>query len=105
MKIRNIFAAAALGASSLAAALALAVPASASVPGTSAVLAGHTPFTVTDNGGALVTRQPLTVHQVVYSGGIAETVQTAQGGNGTWEITVTPALPASDQGKTVLFST
>ena len=61
----------------------------------------HTMFAVVDNGGVLVTRQPLTVHQVVYSGGIAYTVQLVHG----TEFRVTPGLPASDIGKTLVFST
>lgn len=64
----------------------------------------HTPFVVTDNGGALVTRQPLAVGQVIYSGGIAYTVQLVHG-TGIEEITLTPRLPAKDIGKTVPFST
>ena len=65
----------------------------------------HVPFAVADNGGALLTRQPLTPGQVVYTGGIAETVHVVHADGGTYEFTVTPALPASDRGKTVTFST
>ena len=61
----------------------------------------HTMFAVVDNGGVLVTRQPLAVHQVIYSGGVAYTVHLVHG----VEFTVTPALPVSDIGKTVVFST
>jgi len=57
----------------------------------------HTPFAIVDNGGVLVTKQPLAVHQVVFCGGVAETVQQVHG----YEIRVTPAFPASDIGKTV----
>jgi len=65
----------------------------------------HVPFAVADNGGALLTRQPLTPGQVVYTGGIAETVHVVHADGGTYEFTVTPGLPASDRGKTVTFST
>ena len=40
-----------------------------------------------DNGGVLVTRQPLSVHQVVHCGGIAETVQFVHASGGTYTVT------------------
>lgn len=98
MNIRRILAVAALGAASLAAAVSTALPAMA-MPIPAPVT--HTMFAVVDNGGVLVTRQPLTVHQVVFSGGVAYTVQMMHG----TEFRVTPALPASDIGKTLVFST
>lgn len=55
----------------------------------------HTPFIVTVNGNAEVTRQPLAVHQVITCGGVAHTVQSVQGSYGTYEITLTPRLTAS----------
>lgn len=60
-----------------------------------AALTVHVPFAVTVNGGATVTREPLTVHQVIYCGGIAHTVQTVQGSNGVYTITLTPRLTAT----------
>jgi len=62
----------------------------------------HTPFTIGDNGGALATRQPLAVHQVVFCGGVAETVQAVRVSGGIYEIRVTPAFPAKDAGKLVV---
>jgi len=60
----------------------------------------HTPFVVQDNGGALVTQQSLTTGQIVYSGGIAYHVTSA----GSNTITLIPRVPASDSGKSMVFS-
>jgi hypothetical protein len=65
----------------------------------------HAPFAVVDNGGVLVTRQPLVTGQVIYSGGLAYTVHVVKVLHGSYEFTLTPGLPASDRGKTVVFST
>jgi hypothetical protein len=60
----------------------------------------HQPFIVQDQGGALVSQQSLTAGQIIYSGGIAYHVTTS----GTHGVTLIPRLPASDSGKSVLFS-
>ena len=96
--IRNILRTAALVTASLAAALGFAVPAFAMGP---VMVVPHQMFAVTDNGGVLVTHRALTAGQVVYSGGVAHIVGSAHGDI----ITLTPGLPASDKGKTVVFST
>jgi hypothetical protein len=65
----------------------------------------HTSFAVVDNGGVTVTRQPLAVHQVVFCGGVAETVQSIKTIGGSFEVRFTPAFPAGDAGKVVTCST
>lgn len=60
-----------------------------------ALVTPHVPFAVVVNGNAEVTRQPLTVHQVIYCGGVARTVQTVQGSRGVYAITLTPPLTKS----------
>lgn len=87
--------------------LAAALAAAAALAGSAvpALAAVHAPFAVTDNGGVLVTRQPLTVGQEFFCGGIAYTVRTVQGSYGTYEFTVTPRFPVQDAGKTVPCST
>lgn len=84
---------------------ALLAAAALAVPATAAGAAVRTPFAVQDVNGALVTRQPLTAGQVIYSGGVAHTVVTARCSYGSCLITLAPALPVSDWGRTVLFST
>ena len=64
----------------------------------------HTMFSAQDNGGVLVTRQPLTAGQVIYSGGRAYRVVMVHGTDPE-QIMLVPGLPASDRGKTVTFST
>ena len=66
-----------------------------------AAMTFHTSFAVVDNGGVLVTRHHLAVHQVIYCAGVAETVQSVHG----YVIRVTPAFPASDAGKVVSCTT
>lgn len=83
MKIRKILAVPILAAAVLTGS---AVPALAST---------GTVFQVIVNGNADVTRQPLAVKQVITCGGLAYTVQSVQGGYGTYEITTTPRLTAS----------
>ena len=72
---------------------------------TLALATAHVPFAVVDNGGVPVTRQPLAVHQVVFCGGVAETVQAVKAIGSSYEIRVTPAFPARDAGKVVTCST
>jgi hypothetical protein len=59
---------------------------------------------VQDNGGALVTQQSLTAGQVIYLNGTAYHVTNASSGNGAHRITLNLRLPASDNGKSVVFS-
>jgi hypothetical protein len=66
----------------------------------------HTPFAIIDNGGVPVTRQPLTVHQVVFCGGVAEQVVAVHPlGTASYELRLIPALPAKDAGKVVTCDT
>jgi hypothetical protein len=88
--MRRILAVCALAAAGL---LAAVLPASAA-----------SVFIVTDNHGALVTRQPVTAGEEIIHAGVAYTVQTVQGSNGTYLITVTPRLPVSDWGKQLAFA-
>lgn len=81
------------------------VAAALTVPALAASAATHVPFAVQDVNGVLVTRQPLSVGQVIYSGGISHTVEFARCSYGTCTVTLAPGLPVSDWGKTVLFST
>lgn len=60
-----------------------------------ALTTSHVSFAVVVNGGATVTRQPLSVHQVITCGGIAHTVQTVRASYGTYTITLTPRLTKS----------
>ena len=64
----------------------------------------HTPFVIQDNGGALVTTQALTAGQVIYLNGIAYRVTSASSTSSAHRITLNLRLPASDNGKSVLFS-
>jgi hypothetical protein len=62
----------------------------------------HTPFVVADNGGMLVTSQPLTVNQVIRCGATLETVQLVHGlGGGIYQVRLSPGFPAGDAGKLV----
>jgi len=65
----------------------------------------HHMFAVTDNGGVLVTRQPLSVHQTVFCGGVAELVVAVHPLGSVYEVRLIPGLPASDVGRTVTCST
>lgn len=76
------------------AAIAAALTLGATIGAAAPALASTT-FQVVVNGNAEVTRQPLTAHQVVTCDGVAVTVQTVQGGYGTYEITTTPRLTAT----------
>ena len=95
-KITGILAA--LGA---AAALAVSAGPALASPYAPAMAPAHAPFAVVDNGGVLVTRQPLVTGQVIYSGGIAYTVVWVHG----VEFGIVPGLPVSDWGRRVVFST
>jgi ABC-type bacteriocin/lantibiotic exporter with double-glycine peptidase domain len=64
----------------------------------------HTPFVVQDNGGALVTQQSLTAGQVIYSNGIAYHVTNTSTTSNAHRITLNLRLPASDNGRSVVFS-
>ena len=66
-----------------------------------ALTTSHAHFAVVDNQGVLVTRQHLTTGQVIYSGGVAHRVVSVHGS----EFRIVPALPVSDAGKTLVFST
>lgn len=61
-------------------------------------------FAVIDDGGVLVTSQPVTAGEEIYSGGRAHEVTGVEDYAGTFEFTMTPGLPGSDLGKVVVFS-
>ena len=61
-------------------------------------------FAGQDNGGLLVTSQPLSVGQMITHAGYSGTVTHVQNNGGHYIFRMTTALPASDNGKTLTFT-